>query len=69
MKVSELIEFLRWEPQDALVVMSKDQEGNSYSPLSSGCLGSYEAANTWSGKWDDEPLPEGTAAVCLWPVN
>ncbi len=31
--VAHLIEYLKTLPQDALVVMSKDAEGNRYSPL------------------------------------
>ena len=33
MKVSELIALLEILPDDALVVMARDSEGNSYSPL------------------------------------
>ena len=32
MKVKELIEFLKKQPQDAEVLLSSDEEGNSYSP-------------------------------------
>lgn len=33
MKVKELIKFLQKQPQDAMVLLSSDEEGNSYSPL------------------------------------
>ena len=33
MKVKELIEFLKKQPQDAVVLLSSDEEGNSYSPV------------------------------------
>lgn len=39
MKVSELIEHLSQLPPDAKVIISKDSEGNEYSPL----------ASLWSG--------------------
>lgn len=37
MKVKELIEFLKKQPQDATVLLSSDEEGNSYSPLDLAC--------------------------------
>ena len=33
MNVSELIEKLKTMPQDSIVIMQRDAEGNSYSPL------------------------------------
>ena len=33
MKVNELIEFLKKQNQEATVLLSSDEEGNSYSPL------------------------------------
>lgn len=33
MKVKELIEFLQKQKQDAMVLLSSDEEGNSYSPV------------------------------------
>lgn len=69
MNVKDLIAELQHLPPGAVVVMSKDGEGNGYSPLSSAYLGSYVAETTWSGEWDDEMLLRGTPAVCLWPVN
>lgn len=32
MKVKELIKFLKKQNQDAVVLLSSDEEGNSYSP-------------------------------------
>lgn len=46
MKVKELIAFLKKQPQDAEVLLSSDEEGNSYSPLDLGCgyaLGNFDA--------------------------
>lgn len=51
MTVRELIEALRDAPLDALVVMSKDGEGNEFSPLAEiGTESTYEATSTWSGE-------------------
>ena len=33
MKVSELIDFLKKQDQNAMVLLSSDEEGNTYSPL------------------------------------
>jgi len=59
MKVSELIEILKEQDQDSIVVMSKDGEGNGYSPLSSVEGLYYQADNSWSGQViDDDNLQE-----------
>lgn len=47
--VKELIEELKQLPEDALIVMSKDSEGNRYSPLSGIDISLYVADSTWSG--------------------
>lgn len=76
MKVSELIAMLQELPQDHQVVMSKDGEGNSFSPFSDYGIGKYEPDSTWSGdftsyKHDSDDLldPEECDTICLWPVN
>lgn len=68
MTVEELIEELKKMPSGALVVMSKDAEGNDYSPLTEvDGEGTYTADTTWSGEF--EHYGQGKPAVCLWPVN
>jgi len=50
MTVKELIAELQLMPQDSIVILQKDAEGNGYSPLS--CVDPdavYEADSTWSG--------------------
>lgn len=75
MKVCELIEQLQKLPQDIEVVMSKDGEGNNFSPLCDYNLGCYRPLSTWSGDWtseayfDDDPETYKLNAVCLWPTN
>lgn len=80
MKVKELIEVLQQLPQDAIVILQKDSEGNGYSPLSGAEPCHYVAETTWSGEVRDHedmkhecelegeecPAPN---AVVLWPVN
>ncbi len=49
MTVKELIKELKDYPQDALVVMSSDGEGNSRSPLFDIGNAVYVPDSTWSG--------------------
>lgn len=51
MLVKDLIEALNKLPQEALVIMQKDGEGNGYSPLA-GVDGDavYVPDSTWSGE-------------------
>ena len=80
MTKSELIKLLETVEGDPLIVMSKDAEGNAYSPFC-GQISEllYDAETTWYGdvynpadKEEDETyvIPE-TAVPCivLWPVN
>ncbi len=73
MKVSELIEMLEAFDSDALVVQSKDSEGNGFSPVTEVEDGHYTPFNKWSGEVhhpDDAPdYPDAEACVCLWPTN
>jgi hypothetical protein len=81
MNVQQLKEILADVPDDYLVVMSSDTEGNNYSPLSGWAIGEYVADTTWSGevyfdnKDEDDDIGEGEDwveaqfALVLWPVN
>ncbi len=76
MKVSELIEILKDLPQEHEVVMSKDGEGNSFSPCANFGLQMYIPDSTWSGEiLSEEDIEEGETqeyienAVVLWPTN
>ena len=66
MKVKELIELLQKEDPERLVVMSKDGEGNCFSPFANQSTGAYEANNTWSGEVHPD---DGKPCLVLWPVN
>lgn len=75
MKVGELKKVLEeltksyLGAEDWEVVMSKDGEGNSFSPLYEFSTVEYTPENSWSGEID-EPLEEDDFnAICLWPTN
>lgn len=53
--VKQLREKLAEFPDDTPIVMSRDAEGNGYSPLSGAWPAQYRAERTWSG----EILAEG----------
>ena len=67
MKVKDLKKVLEDLPDDLLVIMSKDGEGNGFSPLSDIGVYLYKENNSWSGEIDSES--EKKNCVCLWPVN
>jgi hypothetical protein len=78
MKVKELIELLSTVDKNLEVILSKDGEGNGYSPFSDHTTGFYQAYNTWSGEFagsrDIAEEPEeyedyDVPAIVLWPVN
>jgi len=83
MKVKELIKLLKKEDQNREVVISKDSEGNYYSPLSDWYTASYKADSTWSGEvgleeltpeleergYSEEDVLDGVPALVLKPVN
>ena len=71
-------------PGDTVIVMSKDGEGNGYSPLAEAETAMYRADSTYSGdrylsdadrEATDEPddynaaPDDAVAAVFLWPTN
>lgn len=77
MKVKELLAELTKINPELEVVMSKDAEGNNFSPCCETCFGIYEPETTWYGEFDySDPIQEAgdrpgspVNAVCLWPVN
>jgi hypothetical protein len=69
--VKQLRERLALCPDEAIVVLSKDAEGNGFSPLPDGdglSVGRYVADSTWSGEFRGDD-PDEVVAVCLWPTN
>jgi hypothetical protein len=79
MRVGNLRALLATLPDDLLIVLSKDGEGNSFSPLSdTGDPAStvYEPESTWAGlivdtdeMEEDEMAPDAVPCLVLWPVN
>jgi hypothetical protein len=60
-------------PDDTPIVLSKDAEGNGFSPLAEAEPDTrYVPESTWSGymPYSNEPDPDGTErVVMLWPTN
>jgi hypothetical protein len=50
-KVSELKRLLDGFDDDATIVMSKDAEGNGFSPLEELNQGIYNPLSTWAGEF------------------
>ena len=84
MTVRELIEDLKKEDPDRLVICASDSEGNDYSPVDDYTTGAYRAESTWSGEFgeekltkedrelgftDDDLIKDGVPALCLFPTN
>lgn len=67
--VRDLYEYLENCDPDMPVIIQKDGEGNSYSPLSGSTTRRYFAVNTWSGYVTDQPRKDTVEAVVLKPVN
>lgn len=58
MTVAELIELLKPMPQNSIVIIQSDAEGNGYSPLSEVGEDNYVADSTWSGHMADDEREE-----------
>jgi hypothetical protein len=79
MKVSKLIEYLKTLDPDAIVILSKDAEGNGFSPITGDhSEGIYVPDTNWSGEFycnddiaeeDDIDTEGAVRAVVLWPIN
>lgn len=66
--VQELIEELKKMDPEAIVIMSKDAEGNNFSPLyATSDKYFYQADTTYSGSISK--TKEGKKAFVLWPTN
>jgi hypothetical protein len=73
MTVKELKKELKGITDNYIVVMSKDSEGNSYSPLYQLDKVKYLPETTYDGVLMDSDeqllLKVKDNAVCLWPTN
>lgn len=71
MTIRELKENIKNEPDDKLVILSKDAEGNNFSPLVQVSNSFYVPITNWYGELSqnkdgiDKPVP----CLCLWPTN
>jgi hypothetical protein len=69
MTVKELKKLLENIHDETIVVMSKDSEGNDYSPLAIVEILYYRGETSWYGEIF-ETKEEGTVpALVLWPTN
>lgn len=78
MTVKQLRDLLNKLPGDVNIILSRDAEGNMFSPLDSVTSGIYIAQTTYCGdfnelhtlgEFDISHAPGESEAVCLWPVN
>lgn len=74
MNIKELKEILDNYDDKTNIIMSKDGEGNAFSPLAGYGDGLYVADSTWSGDIynkdeRDEAGDDAEAVIVLWPTN
>lgn len=71
MTVTTLVALLKKLPGDLQVIVSKDAEGNGFSPVYEHSVGKYMAECDWSGNFyaHDDDDAEGEPCVVLWPTN
>lgn len=84
MKVKELKKLLEPVDDERIVIISKDGEGNGFSPLAElDDASNYKADSTWSGEvgiekltpelekqgYCEEDVNDGVPALVLWPNN
>jgi len=83
MTVGQLITELQTFASDRIVILSKDIEGNAYSPLYAVHTGAYKAETTYSGQgglerltdelkkqgYDEEDIVDGMSSAILYPVS
>jgi len=69
----ELADYLATQPRDRKVILQKDAEGNSFSPLYAASEEMYAAQSAWSGEIIDQAIvneDEGVEPVIiLGPAN
>jgi hypothetical protein len=63
--VGELLDYLATQPRDRKIVLSRDAEGNGFSPLSDAGESMYAAETSWSGTV--HPTPEDLAELMARP--
>jgi hypothetical protein len=66
--VKRLKELLSDYPDQHIIILASDSEGNSFSPMSEADQGGYFAeTNSWGEYRHSDDDPPIVNAVCLWP--
>lgn len=70
MKVSELLEQLKEAPQNAEVIISRDPEGNRFSPLDPDYSVGYWNSEFEEVEWEEDggPSERSVLGLILWPL-
>lgn len=78
MTVKQLRELLTSYPEDVMIVLSRDAEGNLFSPLEevnagiytdqTGYYGDFRIVQTL-GQFNISHSPQENEAICFWPLN
>jgi len=68
MNAEELIEFLEGYPGDTQIIMSKDSEGNNFTPLDEAIFDYYAPENEGRGELTRISDPDAEPAIVLWPI-
>jgi hypothetical protein len=68
MTVQDLIVYLTGFSGNTPVILSKDAEGNGFSPLDVAETSYYVADTSYAGELDEYGR-HGEFAIVLWPVN
>ena len=63
----DLIKYLKKFPPDCEIILAKDEEGNSFSPLYEIEKRNYVSITTWEVEIIDEE--GGSPCLVFWPIN
>lgn len=77
MTVKDLIKLLNKQPSDFQVVLSRDSEGNGFSPVSGYALGFYLPENVSHGDFNDvscttfnkDQMEKAQDAIAFYPAQ
>lgn len=70
MKVKDFIMYLERFNPELDIILSKDSEGNGFSPLHSVTHEMYIAESTWSGELATDDYENFKFnSIVLWPIN
>ena len=70
MTARELRDFLCGHANDDdVVILARDGEGDTFSPLDECTLGKYSASTSYDGAVDARSAKYGAPCVTLWPTN